>query len=82
MAYACETNKLRDYAHFVAGVLPEVCRDKHGTFLRMCVPGGDDATDERVGYFASKADAERSLRLGGFVPLTSNLWRYQSLLED
>ena len=82
MAYAVETNQLRDAAAFAPGVLPSLTRDKHGVMIRLHVPGGDDTTAERIGYFATKADAERSLRIAGFVPLAGSLWRAQSALED
>ena len=83
MAYAVETNHLRDAAAFAPGVLPRIESVGHfGITVRLCVPGGDDATDECVGFFATKDDAKRSLRIAGFVPLTGSLWRYQSPLED
>jgi hypothetical protein len=82
MAYAVETNRLRDAAAFAPGVLPKVRRDRHGVAIQLCVPGGDDVTDEQVGYFASKADAERALRTASFVALTGDLWRYRSAVED
>ena len=83
MAYAVETNRLRDAADFAPGVLPSIESVGHfGITVQLCVPGGDEVTNERVGFFATKDDAKRSLRAAGFVPLTGSLWRYQSPLED
>lgn len=82
ISYAWQIGTLCDFAGFSPHVLPEVEKDRQGHRITMHEPGGGDATAERIGNFGSREDAERSLRLAGYVPLTRKLWRFRPALED